>query len=155
MWAMIPMFRTRSSAIAVSFSLVLKSPSLPRLPAVVRKGLVGLRHPVDVVLALERPTLLIQRVEDLRGELLLHAFLAPVPGEIDEPPHRERACAALRHLDGNLVVGPADATALHLEHGGDRLHRLLEHLDGRLAGLLGDAVERRVDDRLRGGLLAV
>src|SRR5213593_509534 len=99
MWAMIPMFRTRSSAIAVSFSLVLKSPSLPRLPAVVREGLVGLRHPVDVVLPLERAALLVQRVENLVGELVRHALFAPLAGKVDEPTHREGAGAPLRHLD--------------------------------------------------------
>src|SRR6059058_1933525 len=108
MWAMIPMFRTRSSATGVSAIFVLKSSFLPRLPPVMREGLVGLRHPVDVVLALERPALLVQCVEDLGGELLHHALFPAVAGEVDEPAHGERARAPLRHLDGNLVVGAAD-----------------------------------------------
>src|SRR3712207_7484755 len=36
------------------------------LPAVVREGLVRLRHPVDVVLLLERAALAVQRVLELR-----------------------------------------------------------------------------------------
>src|SRR2546425_10796096 len=143
MWAMIPMFRTRSSAIAVSFSLVLKSPSLPRLPAVVRKGLVGLRHPVDVVLALERPALLVQGVQNLVCQLHRHALLAAVARIRDEPAHGERAGPALRHLHRNLVVRTTDAAAANLEHPGDRLHGLLEHLPPRAAGLrphLGEPV---------------
>src|SRR5947207_5738923 len=109
MWAMIPMLRTRSSATAVC-SLVLNSPSLC-LPAVMREGLVGLRHPVDVVLALERPTLLVQGVQNLVGELRAHSFLAALARVHHEPAHGERAGPALRHLDRNLVVRAADAAA--------------------------------------------
>ena len=39
-----------------------------------REGLVRLRHPVDVVLSLERAALLVQRVHDLVGELDAHPF---------------------------------------------------------------------------------
>src|SRR5881398_3749882 len=121
MWAMIPMFRTRSSATACSVTFVLKSSFLFRLPAVVREGLVGLRHPVDVVLALERPALLVERVHDLVGELRAHPLLAALARIRHEPAHGERAGAALRHLDGDLVVGAADAATLDLEHRRDRL----------------------------------
>src|SRR6266446_9042479 len=107
MWAMIPMLRTRSRPTACSVTLVLKSFPFSRLPAVVRKGLVGLRHPVDVVLALERAALLIERVHDLVGQLVAHALLAAVARERHEPAHGERAGAALRHLDGHLVVRAA------------------------------------------------
>src|SRR5881397_1186835 len=131
MWAMIPMFRTRSSATAVSFSLVLKASFPSRLPAVVGEGLVGLRHPVDVVLSLERAALLVERVQNLVGELVAHALLAAIAREGDEPAHGERAGPALRDLDRHLVVRAADAAALHLEHRGDRLDRLLQHLDRR------------------------
>src|SRR5205823_3244333 len=132
MWAMIPMFRTRSSATACSVIFVLKSSFLFRLPAVVREGLVGLRHPVDVVLLLERAALLVERIHDLAGELLPHMLLAAVARVADQPAHGERAGTALRHLHGHLVVGPADAARADLEDRRDRLHRLLEHLDGRL-----------------------
>src|SRR5579884_3331196 len=131
MWAMIPMLRTRSSATRVSATAKPRTP----LPAVVREGLVRLRHPIDVVLALERTALLVQRIENLVREPLTHALLAPLACELHEPAHRERAGAALRHLHGYLVVRPADAAALHLEHGRHRLHRLLEDLDRRAAGL--------------------
>src|SRR2546423_4746018 len=137
MWAMIPMFRTRSSATFVSATLVLKS-SFLRLPAVVREGLVGLRHPVDVVLALERAALLVERVQDLPCELLAHLLLAAVARVAHEPAHGERAGTALRNLHGHLVVGAADAARANLEDRRDRLHGLLEHLDPRLAGLRPD-----------------
>src|SRR5579872_705930 len=105
MWAMIPMFRTRSSATLVSVTAnVLQS-----LPAVVGEGLVGLRHPVHVVLALERVPLLLERVEDLSGQLVAHVLLAPVARVGHEPAQRERPPAALRHLDRHLVVRATDA----------------------------------------------
>src|SRR5437870_811839 len=116
MWAMIPMFRTRSSATRVSVTAT-SSP----LPPVVREGLVGLRHPVHVVLALERVALLLERVEDLAGELVLHVLLAAIAREGDKPAQGERAAAALWHLDRNLIVGAADAARADLEHRGDGL----------------------------------
>src|ERR687891_136265 len=149
MWAMIPMFRTRSSAARVATALIVD------LPAVVREGLVGLRHSVDVVLLLVGPTLLVERVLELAGQLLGHALLAPVARCLDEPAERERAGATLRHLDGHLVVGAADAPGAHLEHGRDALHGLLEHLELGLAGLFGGDRERVVDDLLGDGLLPV
>src|SRR5215475_9003587 len=106
MWAMIPMFRTRSSATRVS---VTDKSKLLLLPAVVGEGLVRLRHPVHVVLALERVALLLERVEDLAGQLVGHVLLAAVAGVGDEPAQRERAPAALRHLHRHLVVRAADA----------------------------------------------
>src|SRR5205085_3169815 len=107
MWAMIPMLRTRSSPVRVATA---KAASVS-LPAVVGEGLVGLRHSVDVVLALERSALLVHRVEDLVRELLAHVLLAPVARERHEPADRQRARAPLRHLDGHLVVGAADTAA--------------------------------------------
>src|SRR5207249_4372478 len=98
--------------------------------------------PVEVVLALEGAALLVERVEDLARELLLHVLLAPVAREADEPADGERPRAALRHLDGHLVVRAADTARPHLEHRCDRLDRLLEHLDRRLAAPLADAVQR-------------
>src|SRR5215210_2185057 len=153
MWAMIPMFRTRSSAIACCVTATESFPC--PLPAIVREGLVGLRHPVDVVLLLERAALLIQRVQNLADELRLHALLAALARVLDEPADGERAGAALRHLDGDLVVRAADAAAADLEDGRHGLDRLLEHLDGRTPRALADVAERSVDDRLRDRLLPV
>src|SRR2546421_1824920 len=131
MWAMIPMLRTRSRPTL----RVLVSKLVTRSPAVVREGLVGLRHAVEVVLALECAALLVERVQDLARELLVHLLLAPVAREVDEPAHGQRARAALRHLDGYLVVRSADPAGAHLQHGSHGLDRLLEYLDRRLAGL--------------------
>src|SRR4051794_38800489 len=68
------------------------------LPAVVREGLVGLRHAEDVVLALVRAALLGLRVEQLVGQALRHRALAAVARELDQPPHGQRAGAVRRDL---------------------------------------------------------
>src|SRR5437867_7729112 len=149
MWAMIPMFRTRSRPTL----RVLVSKLVTRSPAVVRKGLVGLRHSVEVVLALERAALLVEGVEDLAGELLLHVLLAALAREGDDPAHGECAGTALRNLDGNLVLRTADAARANLEHRRHGLHGLLQHLERRLPGLRADAVQRAVDDVLGPGAL--
>src|SRR5215203_1445900 len=149
MWAMIPMFRTRSSAMLVATATCFS------LPAVVREGLVRLRHPIHVVFALERAALFVERVQQLPRELRRHALLTPVARERDDPADRERAATALRHLDGDLVVRAADAAALHLEDRRHRLHRLLEHLDRRPAGALADDGEGVIDDLLGNRLLPV
>src|SRR6476659_2138467 len=105
MCAMIPMLRTRSSPMRDAVVLI----SLSVLPAIVGEGLVGLRHPVDVVLFLVSAALLVERVHQLACQLVAHVLLAPVPGELDDPANRERAGTALRHLDRHLVVGATDA----------------------------------------------
>src|SRR5918994_4566236 len=127
--------------------------SPPRSPPVMREGLVGLRHAVEVVLALERAALLLERIEELAGELPGHSLLAPIARERHEPADRERASAPSRHLDGHLIVRAANTARAGLEHGRHRLHRLLEHLDGRLPGALGCDRERVVDDLLGCALL--
>src|SRR5215471_4352388 len=151
MWAMMPMLRTLSSSSmrgtrAPLWVSVTATFLLPRLPAIVREGLVGLRHPVDVVLLLVCAALLVRGIEDLARELLLHAPLAALPREADQPAHGKRAGPALRHLDGHLVVGAADAARAHLEHRCDRLHGPFQHLDGALVRLLSDDLQRAVDD---------
>src|SRR4051794_37240955 len=86
---------TRAGA-SVSFRTRASTPSRPApggagrgggdpLPAVVREGLVGLRHAVDVVLALVRAALLGARVHQLVGEPLGHRLLPALTCELDEP----------------------------------------------------------------------
>src|ERR671924_272431 len=105
-----------------------------------REGLVRLRHSVEVVLALEGAALLLEGVEDLAGELLVHVLLAPLAGESDEPADGESAGTPLWNLDGNLVLRAADAARPHFEHRRHGLHGLLEDVDGLLARLRADPV---------------
>src|SRR3954466_10491227 len=84
---------------------------MPRrqLPAVMREGLVGLRHAEDVVLALVGAALLGLGVHQLVGQALGHRLLAAVAGDLDQPADRERAGAGRGDLDGDLVGRTADA----------------------------------------------
>src|SRR3954468_6728121 len=95
------------------------------LPAIVGEGLVGLRHAVDVVLALPGAPLLLRGVVDLVGEAFGHRLLAPPARELDQPADGEGAGPAGLNLDGHLVGGPADAARADLEHRGQRLDRLV------------------------------
>src|ERR1039457_598842 len=125
------------------------------LPAVVREGLVGLRHAEDVVLALVGPALLRLGVEQLACQARRHLLLAAAAGEFDQPAHRERAGTPRRNLDRYLVGGAADAARADRERGRQDLDRLRERLDRVLAGLLREDRQRVVDDPLGGRLLAV
>src|SRR3954453_837967 len=120
-----------------------------------REGLVGLRHAVDVVLALVGAALLGLGVHQLVGEPLGHRLLAALARELDQPAHGQRAGTPRRDLDRHLVGGAADATRFDLERGRQRLDRGLERLDRVLVAALGDDRQRVVDDALGGRLLAV
>src|SRR5687768_3314442 len=98
------------------------------LPAIMREGLVGLRHAEYVVLALVRAALLALRVQPLVGEPLRHRLLAAVARELDQPAHGERAGAALGHLDRYLIGGAPDAARADLEHRRERLDGDLQRL---------------------------
>src|ERR1700684_3849517 len=78
------------------------------LPAVVGEGLVGLRHAVDVVLALVGVALLLLGIEELVGEALGHRALAALAGELDEPADGQGASPARGNFDGHLVRGASD-----------------------------------------------
>src|SRR5690242_8095250 len=84
------------------------APTTSELPAVVGEGLVGLRHAVDVVLALERVALLLLGVEELVREPLRHRLLAALAREAHEPTDGERTGAAGRDLDRDLVGRATD-----------------------------------------------
>src|SRR4051794_41267909 len=95
-----------------------------------REGLVGLRHAVDVVLALVGAALLLLGVEELVGQALGHGLLAALAGELDEPADGEGARAGRGGLDRDLVGRAADAAGAGPQGGGGGLYRLLQRLDG-------------------------
>src|ERR1700761_5264723 len=125
------------------------------LPAVVGEGLVGLRHAVDVVLALVGVALLLGGIQELVGEPLGHRLLAALAGELDQPADGEGPGPAGRHLDGHLVGGAADAAGADLQDGGQRLDAGLQLLNGVLAAALAEDGQGVVDDLLGHRLLAV
>src|SRR5258705_6904545 len=124
------------------------------LPAVVREGLVGLGHTVNVFLLLHRGATAVGRIEELRGQLLDHAFLATSAAVGHEPANGERGAALGENFDRNLIVRSANAAALDLKKRLAVFDRLLEELEGLVAALLLEIRHGGIEDALSGRLLA-
>src|SRR5262245_2878181 len=169
MWAMTPMFRTRSSgilrAMARQFSFLESRPDpapearsrRPRCvdsPAVVRERLVRLGHPMGVLALLDRGTLALGCVHQLVGKLLRHRLARTRAGRADQPAHRQRDPTLAPDLDRDLVGRAADAPWLDLQHRRGVAHGGVEHVDRIAPHARLDQPHRRVDDSLRGRLLA-
>src|SRR5438105_4267080 len=116
------------------------------------------RHAMRVLALPDGRAAILGRLHQLVRQAKRHGFFAAATGSLDDPAHRQCLTAGGQHFNRNLVRGATDAARLHFDH---RLHVVEcrgEHLDGLaalLAGLLGDALERSVDDTFGGGLLAV
>src|SRR2546429_8591832 len=121
MCAMMPMLRSLARAASAAATVIPTSTRRCSLangwssPAVVREGLVGLRHLVGVLAALHRGTQSVARVEQLVHQPLDHRLFAPRLGVRDEPAQPERGGAGRPHLDRYLVGGATDTAAAHLE----------------------------------------
>src|SRR5215469_13594524 len=87
--AMIPMLRTIARSVAVWVATIASFGSFLRLPAVVGEGLVGLRHLVGVLTALDARAKAVAGVEQLVHEPLGHRLLAALPGVRDDPAQRQ------------------------------------------------------------------
>ena len=70
------------------------------------KGLVSLRHTVDVVFLLNRAAAEVCRVEQLVRQLVGHALFGAGPRVADNPAERQRRAPVLRNFDRNLVPFP-------------------------------------------------
>src|SRR4051794_3062776 len=75
MCAMMPMLRTLARAASGAATMIPTSSRWSVLPAVVREGLVGLRHLVGVLAALDRGSQAVAGVEQFVGEALGHGLL--------------------------------------------------------------------------------
>src|SRR3954470_3584585 len=135
-----------------NFSLV-RSPW--RLPAVVREGLVGLRHAVRVFTLLNRRAALVGGIEQFTGQAFRHGVFRTRTRTVDQPPNCQGLGAIRTDLDRNLVSRTTDAARpdfqmrLHVAQG------IVEHLDRIGLGAAFDALQRAIDDRFRNRLLAV
>jgi hypothetical protein len=113
-----------------------------------------LGHAMHFFLLLHRAAASFRSFHQLVGQALRHALLATLARGLADPAHGKRGAAHRADLDRNLVVGAAHATALHFHHWLHVVDRGVEHLEGILARLLGNGVERAVEDALGDGLLA-
>src|SRR5687768_2565449 len=106
MWAMIPMFRVRSSGTDVpARSDRVAVLAVIWLPLEVAEGAVRLRHAVRVLAALDGGADAVAGIEQLGGELVAHAPPIALPCGLDEPAHAEADAPVGADLDRDLVGG--------------------------------------------------
>src|SRR3982750_3912404 len=132
---------------------VLRATAMSSEP-VVRESLVSFSHTMDFLALLHRTATALGRFLELAGKANRHRLLAALLRRLADPAHRERYAPHRAHFHRHLVVGAADAPALHLDDRLHVLHRLAEHLDRVLAGLRFNGFQRAVDDALGDRLLA-
>src|SRR5579862_730348 len=112
---MIPMLRTIARSVAVWVATISVLQSSLGLPAVVREGLVGLRHLVGVLTALDAGAKAVAGVEQLVHQPLGHRLLTALPGVRDDPAQRQRGGPGGANLDRHLVGRATDAAAADLK----------------------------------------
>src|SRR5580693_1972870 len=125
------------------------------LPAIVREGAVGFRHPVHVFTLLDGVPPAIRRVEQLGRKPLRHRLFIALTRCRDDPANAERLPAHRANLDRHLVGRTTDAARTHFDGRHYVFQRLLENRQRALLGLGLDQFERAIDDALGGRLLAV
>src|SRR5690606_16591248 len=76
-------------------------------------------------------------------------------GSFAQPAHGEGQPTHRAHFNRHLVVRATDTTALDLDHRARVLQRLAENLEGLLARLAANELERAIEHALGNGLLAV
>src|SRR5690606_28190253 len=146
---MIPMLRTlaRSRAVVAMWLVFSRYPVSIRsrgLPVVVGESLVGLRHLVRVLAALDAGAEPVAGVHQLVEQTLRHGLLTARPRVADEPAQREGGAPGGADLGRKRVGGATDAAAAQLQGGLDVVERALEHEERVLPGLLPSALERAV-----------
>src|SRR3954469_15835416 len=163
---MMPMLRTWASASAAATSIPtfllrrlvgpVRLPPRPGrcrassggLPAVVREGLVGLRHLVGVLAPLDGGTEAVAGVEQLVLQPLDHGLLPAGLGVLDQPAQTEGGLPRGTNLDRHLVGRATDTAAADLEGRLDVVHGALERHHGVGSALLPGPLERAVHDAL-------
>src|SRR5215831_7483329 len=129
--------------------------SFSLLPAVVRESLVGLRHLVRVLAALNARAKAVAGDQQLVHQPLGHRLLAALPRVRHDPAQRQRGAARGAHLHRHLVGRAADPAAADLKRRLDVVQRALEGDHGVVAVLLPAPFERSVDDALGQRALAL
>src|ERR1039457_2831323 len=95
------------------------------LPPIMREGLIGFRHAVDVVSLLDRAAPQVGAVVQLIGQFLRHPLLGTRPRVGDDPAHGQRGAPVLRHFNRHLVIGATHAAGLDFQQRLGVLYGLL------------------------------
>src|SRR5437016_8925777 len=181
MWAMMPMFLQRSNGTVLDtafffsslrtscsptvFAGVLKtSPKITQLPdfentrshlpPVMRKGLVGLRHTVNVFFLLDGRAPAIGRIQQLVGQLVDHSLFRAATRIRNQPTDSQRGAPVRIHFNRHLVVRAANPPGFHFEQRLAVLDRLLEELQRLVSAFLLQASQSFIKDALGRALLA-
>src|SRR5215207_10426098 len=107
-----------------------------------------------VLAALDRCAGVVEGVEKLISQLLLHRLSWPASRGHQEPAHREGLAARSFDLHRDLVRCPADPTRLDLDDRRRVSEGLFEHFKRGPAGPIRNSIHRAIDDSLGGAFLA-
>ena len=121
----------------------------------VSESFVCFRHPVGVFALLDAGAGAVERVNQLRGQLVDHRLARSLASVADEPAKGQGAASARSDLHRHLVRLAADASGPDFDGRHDVRHRLLEHFEAARAGLLLGDGQGGVEDLLADRLLAI
>ena len=119
------------------------------------KRLVCLCHLVCIVTLLAGTAGVVQCIENLSCQTLLHCFFVPQSGILGDPAQTQSLTAFRTNFHRNLVCGTAHTASLYFQNRHYIVHSLLEHFQCILAGLFSNDVECTVNNLLGNALLAV
>ena len=89
--------------------------------------LVGFRHLMSILAALDRGTETVGGIEDFVGQALGHGLLATSAGEVRQPAQGQGVGTSRLHLDRNLVGGATDTAGANLEGRADVVESALQN----------------------------
>src|SRR5215207_4736450 len=119
-----------------------------------REGAVCLGHSVRVFTALNCCARVVEGIEKLVRQLLLHRLSRTSPRRKKKPAHSQGLATRALDLHRDLVRGTADATGLDLDHRRRVAQRLLEHFERGPTSTVRDPIQRAIDDALGSALFA-
>src|SRR5579872_1522046 len=171
MWAMMPMFLHRSNGTVLDTAFFLssfRSCSLATepvksvtlilffLPPIMREGLIGLSHAVNVFFFLDGRAFSVGGVQQFIAQFVDHAFFAASTGIGDQPANRQRGTPIRIHFYRHLIVRAAYAAGLNLEQRFGVFHGFCEQLQSFVAAAFClQARQSFVEDAFRCALLAL
>src|SRR6266481_2084518 len=120
-----------------------------------RERLVGFRHSVHVFFLLDGSALTVRGIEQLVRQFLDHSLFAATTRIAHDPADRQRRPPVRSYFDRNLIVRAAHAARLHFQQRLGVLDRLREQLQGLVATLFLQLIERLIKNTLGSRLLSL
>ena len=126
-----------------------------RLPAIVRKRLVGVRHAMGVFTLFDGGAAILGSVLKFAAKTVCHRVFVTVTRCLDDPADSERLTPVRPDFNRNLIGRAANATRTDFNC---RLHvfqSIMKNLYRILPGSFRNRIQRAIDDLFCHGLLAV